>query len=74
MSTLLEQGFPITVVEFSPDALKALILKDLGLSPDTTTVEFTIRAHTTGYGMAEHDVQQFGGVRVSTTEPLVRKT
>lgn len=70
MSRLLAAQVEATTVrEFGTDALTALILGDLGLDPQTSRVEFMVETRTMGYGMAEHDVKMFTGVRVTPSAP-----
>jgi len=70
MSHLLSaQGEGVTTRTFDTRALSALVLADLGLNSETSTVEFIVETRTQGYGMAEHDTKVFTGVRVTTRIP-----
>jgi hypothetical protein len=67
MSHLLSaQGESVTTRTFDVQALTALVLADLGLNPETSTVEFEVATRSMGYGMAERDEKVFIGAKVTT--------
>jgi len=75
MSVLLQAQAEIKqelrIFEFDPKAVEALIIKDLGLVPSETKVEFIVQPRSIGYGMSEHDVHQLVSVRVVSNKPAI---